>query len=66
MTLVQLSGSKDPMRDWGAMGSYFKWKTVMAGKALTGHKYQVHGAAERGQAKPEGMQPTEGEQSPAE
>jgi hypothetical protein len=48
------------------MGSYFKWKTVMAGKALTGHKYQVHGAAERGQAKPEGMQPVEGERGPAE
>jgi uncharacterized protein (DUF362 family) len=67
MTLVALSGTKDPMRDWSAMGSYFKWKTVMAGKALTGHKYQIHGAAKRGQAKPEGMEPvSEPERSPAE
>ena len=29
----------------------------MAGKALTGHKYQIHGAAKRGEAAPEGMTP---------
>jgi hypothetical protein len=28
----------------------------MAGKALLGHKYQVHGAGVRGEAMPEGMQ----------
>jgi uncharacterized protein (DUF362 family) len=53
MVLVQLSSATDPTRDWAAMGSYLKWKSVMAGKALTGHKYQIHGAAKRGEAAPE-------------
>jgi uncharacterized protein (DUF362 family) len=57
MALVQLAGSNDPTRDLGALGSYLKWKSVMAGKALTGHKYQVNGVAKRGEAAPEGMTP---------
>jgi hypothetical protein len=57
MVLVHLSGANDPTRDLAAVGDFLKWKSVMAGKALLGHKYQVHGAAERGEAKPEGMQP---------
>jgi hypothetical protein len=32
----------------------------MAAKALTGHKYQIHGAAERGEAAPTGMRPPHG------
>lgn len=53
MALVQLSGASDPTRDWAAMGSYLKWKSVMAAKSLVGHKYQIHGAAKRGEAAPE-------------
>jgi hypothetical protein len=53
MVLVQLSSATDPTRDWAAVGSYLKWKSVMAGKALTGHKYQIHGAARRGEAAPQ-------------
>jgi hypothetical protein len=68
MVLVGLAEANDPMRDWTAMGSYFKWKSVMAGKALMGHKYQIHGAAKRGQAAPEGMVPVAqtGGNAPAE
>jgi uncharacterized protein (DUF362 family) len=65
MVLVQLAGSEDPTRDWSAMGSYFKWKSVMAGKALLGHKYQIHGAAKRGEAAPEGMVPVASSSAPA-
>ena len=53
MMLVQLSGAEDPVRDFSAARSFLTWKTVMAGKALLGHKYQVHGAAKRGEAAPE-------------
>jgi uncharacterized protein (DUF362 family) len=53
MVLVQLSGASDPTRDLAALGSYLKWKSVMAGKALIGHKYQVHGPAKRGEAAPD-------------
>jgi hypothetical protein len=57
MVLVQLAGSADPVRDLSAVSAYVKWKSVMAAKALTGHKYQVNGAASRGDAAPEGMVP---------
>ena len=50
LALVHLVGRGDPTRDWSAVGNYVKWKSVMAGKALIGHKYQVHGAAARGEA----------------
>jgi uncharacterized protein (DUF362 family) len=53
MLLVQLSGAKDPVRDFSGLVSFLKWKTVMAGKALLGHKYQVHGPAQRGEAAPD-------------
>ena len=53
IALVQLSGVKDPVRDFAGVGAFLKWKTVMAGKALMGHKYQVHGAAQRGEAAPD-------------
>jgi uncharacterized protein (DUF362 family) len=55
IVLVQLSGAEDPTRDFAAMTDFVKWRTVMAGKALLGHKYQRHGAAQRGEAAPEGM-----------
>ena len=58
MVLVHLSGANDPTKDWGAVGNYVEWKSVMVGKALLGHKYQVPGAAARGEAKPEGMLPS--------
>jgi hypothetical protein len=48
-----MSGAVDPTRDLSAVGHYLKWKTVMAGKALVGHKYQIPGAAERGEAAPD-------------
>ena len=56
MVLVHLSGATDPTRDLAAMSDFLKWKSVMAGKALLGHKYQVRGEAQRGEAMPEGMQ----------
>jgi uncharacterized protein (DUF362 family) len=56
MVLVQLAGSNDPMREWGPVKSYLAWRSVMAAKSLVGHKYQVHGPAQRGEAAPEGMQ----------
>jgi hypothetical protein len=55
-----MSGTTDPSRDLSAFSSYVKWKSVMAAKALTGHKYQIHGAAERGEAAPTGMRPPHG------
>jgi hypothetical protein len=58
MVLVNVAGANDPTREWAAISSFLKWKSVMAGKALLGHKYQVQGAASRGEAKPEGMQPS--------
>jgi hypothetical protein len=36
----------------------------MAAKTLMGHKYQVHGAATRGDAAPAGMRPPAGHFSP--
>jgi hypothetical protein len=57
LTLVNLAGTSDPTREFSGVASYAKWKAVMAGKALMGHKYQVHGAARRGEAAPEGMVP---------
>ena len=53
LVLVRMAGAEDPTRDLGAVGHYLKWKTVMAGKKLVGHKYQVHGAATRGEAAPD-------------
>jgi uncharacterized protein (DUF362 family) len=60
LVLVSMSGTTDPSRDLSAFSSYVKWKSVMAAKALTGHKYQIHGAAERGEAAPTGMRPPHG------
>ena len=53
MLLVQVSGVKDPVRDFAGLASFLKWKTVMAGKTMLGHKYQVHGATKRGDAAPD-------------
>ena len=58
MVLVHLSGARTRRRTGWRLGNYLKWKSVMAGKALFGHKYQIHGAAPRGEAMPEGMQPS--------
>ncbi|MDH5671117.1 MAG: DUF362 domain-containing protein [Myxococcales bacterium] len=57
LVLARYSNANDPTRDASAATSYLAWKSVMALKSLTGHKYQVHGPAERGEAKPEGMVP---------
>jgi uncharacterized protein (DUF362 family) len=53
MVLARLSDASNPTRDLSGMASYLKWKSVMAAKALVGHKYQVRGAAKRGEAAPE-------------
>jgi len=53
LLLAGVAGADDPARDTSLMGSYLKWKAVMAGKALMGHKYQVNGAAKRGEAAPD-------------
>ena len=60
MVLVQLSGAEDPTRDLSAVRSYLKWKSVMAAKSLMGHKYQIRGRAQRGEAAPEGMRTVAG------
>ena len=57
LVLVQMAGAVDPTRDLSALTSFVKWKSVMAAKALRGHKYQIHGAATRGQAAPDGIRP---------
>jgi hypothetical protein len=48
-----VSGAKDPVRDFAGLAAFIKWKAVMAGKTMLGHKYQVHGAAKRGEAAPD-------------
>jgi uncharacterized protein (DUF362 family) len=53
IVLAQVSQANDPMRDWAGARSYLTWKSVMAAKSLVGHKYQINGAAERGEAAPE-------------
>jgi hypothetical protein len=53
MVLARVAGAVDPVKDRSGIGSYLKWKSVMAMKALVGHKYQVHGTAERGDAAPD-------------
>jgi hypothetical protein len=53
LLLAGVSNAEDPAKDASLMGSYLKWKAVMAGKALLGHKYQLHGAAKRGEAAPD-------------
>jgi len=53
MILVNVSGANDPTMNWAAISSFLKWKSVMAGKTLLGHHYQVHGAALRGEGKPD-------------
>ena len=53
IVLAQLSEASDPTRDWAGAVSYLKWKSVMAAKALVGHKYQVAGPAKRGEAAPD-------------
>jgi uncharacterized protein (DUF362 family) len=53
LVLVKLAGANDPTNDKSGAISYLKWRSVMAFKNLLGHKYQVHGPAERGEAKPE-------------
>ncbi|MDD9943330.1 MAG: DUF362 domain-containing protein [Myxococcales bacterium] len=57
MALVDLGGFKSPMNDWPSIKAYFTWKSAIAMKRLVGHRYQVLGEAERGDAKPEGMLP---------
>ena len=55
--LVQVSGARNPIFDQREIirfnKAYAAWKATMAAKALRGHKYQVHGPALRGEAKPE-------------
>jgi hypothetical protein len=53
LLLAGVAGADDPARDTSLMGSYLKWKAVMFGKAMVGHKYQVNGATTRGEAAPE-------------
>jgi uncharacterized protein (DUF362 family) len=55
LVLVELAKTGNPTRDWRAAFSYLQWKSVMALKKLGGHKYQIHGDAERGGARPEGL-----------
>jgi uncharacterized protein (DUF362 family) len=50
--LIAVSGSNDPARSWTGLKSYLAWKSTMAIKKLGGHKYQVHGPTERGEAAP--------------
>jgi len=62
ITLAQMSEASDPTRDFAGAFAYVKWKSVMAAKALVGHKYQVPGPTQRGEAAPE----VEPQQAPAE
>jgi len=54
--LADVGGLKSPVNDPESlrMGkNILKWKGAMALKSMTGHKYQVHGETERGEASPE-------------
>jgi len=51
--LVALGGLHDPSRSWSGMKSYMTWKSTMLMKRMGGHKYQVNGPTQRGDAAPE-------------
>jgi len=53
LVLVKMAGATDPTNNKSGAISYLKWRSVMAFKNVFGHKYQVHGPAERGEAKPD-------------
>lgn len=57
LALVAFIGAKNPYFDpsevIGFNKAYLTWKAAVAGQRLSGRKYQVSGAAERGEARPE-------------
>jgi len=59
LVLVKLAGANDPTNDKNGAFAYLKWRGVMAVKNLFGHKYQIHGPTERGEAAPDVSEPAE-------
>ncbi len=57
LTLGQLAKATDPTRDLSAAFAYLQWKGAMGLRALVGHRYQVKGETERGQAAPTDLVP---------
>jgi hypothetical protein len=53
LVLVKLAGANDPTNNASGAYAYFKWRGVMAMKNLFGHKYQIPGPTERGEAAPD-------------
>jgi uncharacterized protein (DUF362 family) len=51
--LIAIGGLKNPTRDFEGMKNYLTWKSRMALKKLGGHKYQINGPTQRGEAAPE-------------
>ena len=56
LMLAELGGVKNPYFDprmaFGFNREYLRWRATNAWKRMTGQKYQVHGATERGDAQP--------------
>jgi uncharacterized protein (DUF362 family) len=56
LLLAELGGIQNPYFDprmaFGFNRTYLSWRATSAWKRLTGSKYQVHGEAERGEARP--------------
>ena len=51
-TLVAMGGLHDPSMNWQGMKAYFVWKSKMLVKKVGGHRYQIHGPTQRGEAAP--------------
>jgi hypothetical protein len=57
MVVGALAKARGSGGDLGAAAAFLQWRAVMGLKKLAGHKYQVRGPAERGEAAPRDMVP---------
>jgi hypothetical protein len=44
---------QDPSRSWPGAKAYITWKSKMLLRRMSGHKYQIAGPTQRGDAAPE-------------
>jgi hypothetical protein len=51
--LVAIGGLQDPSRSWPGAKAYITWKSKMLLRRMSGHKYQIAGPTQRGDAAPE-------------
>jgi uncharacterized protein (DUF362 family) len=50
--LVAIGGLQDPSRSWPGAKAYIAWKSKMLLRRMSGHKYQIAGPTQRGEAAP--------------